>query len=238
MVPAQPTKVTGRRTAFDGPKAIGGPPGRGMMVLMDATTPITPPGWYDDGHGALRWWDGSQWTEHTAPLRQAAPRQQVPQQAQPVRQPVKRGDLVEVKRSRLVWILPIVFLASALVGVLSAVAVWNSGGMGREPLERTYAEFVEAERTSDCAALMAVTTETFRNDLYDERFTCESMTSRPAAQRAGTPQWGMRFGPVGILVVEEEFPELDRYRSDEMGPTFTSYSLVREDGRWKLESDD
>jgi hypothetical protein len=26
----------------------------------------TAPGWYDDGHGALRWWDGSQWTEHVA----------------------------------------------------------------------------------------------------------------------------------------------------------------------------
>jgi hypothetical protein len=26
----------------------------------------TPPGWYDDGHGAMRWWDGSQWTEHVA----------------------------------------------------------------------------------------------------------------------------------------------------------------------------
>ncbi|MDY0908865.1 DUF2510 domain-containing protein [Microbacterium sp. CFBP9034] len=26
----------------------------------------TPPGWYDDGHSALRWWDGAQWTEHVA----------------------------------------------------------------------------------------------------------------------------------------------------------------------------
>lgn len=25
-----------------------------------------PPGWYDDGRGALRWWDGVQWTEHVA----------------------------------------------------------------------------------------------------------------------------------------------------------------------------
>lgn len=25
-----------------------------------------PPGWYDDGHGALRWWDGANWTEHVA----------------------------------------------------------------------------------------------------------------------------------------------------------------------------
>lgn len=25
-----------------------------------------PPGWYDDQRGALRWWDGTQWTEHVA----------------------------------------------------------------------------------------------------------------------------------------------------------------------------
>lgn len=28
--------------------------------------PSMPPGWYDDGRGALRWWDGTQWTEHVA----------------------------------------------------------------------------------------------------------------------------------------------------------------------------
>ena len=25
-----------------------------------------PPGWYPDGQGAQRWWDGRQWTEHVA----------------------------------------------------------------------------------------------------------------------------------------------------------------------------
>lgn len=24
-------------------------------------------GWYDDGHGTMRWWDGSAWTAHTQP---------------------------------------------------------------------------------------------------------------------------------------------------------------------------
>lgn len=48
--------------------------------MVDRTT---PPGWYDDGRGALRWWDGNQWTEHvqtpdaetaeSGPLDDAAP---------------------------------------------------------------------------------------------------------------------------------------------------------------------
>ncbi|QHC32317.1 MULTISPECIES: phospholipid scramblase-related protein [unclassified Streptomyces] len=53
----------------------------------------TPAGWYPDPHGApqtLRYWDGSQWTEHTnnqaqqpAGAQQAAPQQQFPQQQAP-----------------------------------------------------------------------------------------------------------------------------------------------------------
>lgn len=35
--------------------------------------PAIAPGWYDDGHGALRWWDGQQWTEHVQPHPQGMP---------------------------------------------------------------------------------------------------------------------------------------------------------------------
>src|SRR3954454_10940657 len=30
----------------------------------------TPAGWYDDGSGRHRWWDGAQWTEHFADQQQ------------------------------------------------------------------------------------------------------------------------------------------------------------------------
>ncbi|MGW9269428.1 MULTISPECIES: DUF2510 domain-containing protein [Microbacterium] len=38
----------------------------------------TPAGWYDDGSGRLRWWDGQQWTEHFAPETPAVPAQESP----------------------------------------------------------------------------------------------------------------------------------------------------------------
>ncbi|MFD6491788.1 phospholipid scramblase-related protein [Streptomyces sp. NPDC060188] len=45
----------------------------------------TPAGWYPDPNGtpqALRYWDGSQWTDHTNADQQGPAAQQVPQQAQ------------------------------------------------------------------------------------------------------------------------------------------------------------
>lgn len=41
--------------------------------MSDPNQPTTPPGWYPDGQGGQRWWDGTQWTEHTQPGTPAAP---------------------------------------------------------------------------------------------------------------------------------------------------------------------
>ncbi|MFC5788795.1 DUF2510 domain-containing protein [Agromyces tardus] len=43
-----------------------------------------PAGWYDDGQGAQRYWDGTQWTEHTAPLAASAAAAAEPVAAAPV----------------------------------------------------------------------------------------------------------------------------------------------------------
>ena len=59
------------------------------------STMTTSPGWYDDGHGAIRWWDGNGWTKHVAAPAAApavgqpaaAPAVGQPPVAQPVGQP-------------------------------------------------------------------------------------------------------------------------------------------------------
>lgn len=56
----------------------------------------TPPGWYDDGHGALRWWDGEQWTEHTHPLPQPDGNPSAGEASSPAEAPVvTEASLVE-----------------------------------------------------------------------------------------------------------------------------------------------
>ena len=43
----------------------------------------TPAGWYDDGSGRQRWWDGDQWTEHFAEEQRAQSAETTSQQLDP-----------------------------------------------------------------------------------------------------------------------------------------------------------
>lgn len=45
------------------------------MMTETPATPATPPGWYDDGSGKQRWYDGTNWTEQV----QAPPRRRYSQ---------------------------------------------------------------------------------------------------------------------------------------------------------------
>jgi hypothetical protein len=64
--------MTAGTTAF----AVDGP----LMPAMPPTPQAIAPGWYPDPQGlpAQRWWDGTAWTEHSAPVGGYAPPRQVP----------------------------------------------------------------------------------------------------------------------------------------------------------------
>lgn len=196
---------------------------------MDAPTPITPAGWYDDGHGQLRWWDGSQWTAHTAPLAQ----QTVQQPTAPRPAAAAGGPLVEVKKSKLGWILAIVLVLAAVIGALIGGAAGAALGGDTAPLKRTYAQYLLAERNQDCEALEQVTGQSFRDELFDYMSCEEWAASSPPTLRVGKPVWTARFGPVGFLFAEERFPG----DSGSSG-TIMGYVLVKSDGQWRLESAD
>ena len=55
-----------------------------------------PPGWYDDGHGGTRWWDGARWTEHVAVPDVA---ETLPSGAGTARSPYWGGDVLVDARS-------------------------------------------------------------------------------------------------------------------------------------------
>ncbi|BDV31536.1 DUF2510 domain-containing protein [Microbacterium terricola] len=145
----------------------------------------TPPGWYDDGHGALRWWDGAQWTEHVAEPdaapapAQEAPAAQAPAPApeQPVYDPTQDGttalglppegypggggiftaatDPGERKKSKL-WIVWVV-LGVVLLGFVILAAVLIPLALRMFATAGT----VEPQNEAQTAAVAAVT-------LYDE----------------------------------------------------------------------
>jgi len=109
-----------------------------------------PPGWYDDGHGGMRWWDGSQWTEHVA----------LPQTTAPTLSPYWGGDpavaapaVTPKSRLWIVWVVLGVILLGAvlmyLFGVFSVLSSTSGESSGAVPSEVITDEPAAEEPTAD-----------------------------------------------------------------------------------------
>ncbi len=199
-------------------------------------TPITPAGWYDDGHGSLRWWDGSVWTDHTAPLKHEPAGPAAPAAAETRVEVLPPATKVEVKSSAVWWAVPIALLVSAVLGGLCASVVWR--GFDPAPLNETFDRYTAAIANKDCAEFEAVTTPGFREDLTEAAFDCEIWMAANSGKPTGKRIFGFRIGPVGMLAVTAPAngrgvdPNLDSL------DTAWIYSFERVDGKWLLSDID
>jgi hypothetical protein len=155
----------------------------------------TPAGWYDDGHGAVRWWDGAQWTEHireaeaaaaVAPAAWTASAPGVPvtgvgaASASPYYGATPGGTYLPAppsphRKSNLwvMWIaigvlaLGIVISAAVYLPMLIVGAVEDATTQpdGTQAALATISLYDEAWSEADCDKYMQSTTEAFREDI-------------------------------------------------------------------------
>lgn len=86
-------------------------------------TPPTPPGWYPDGQGAIRWWDGQAWTDQTQPVAPPAPPPPMPAPAT-VAPP---ADAAKKQPSKAVGCLVLIVLVIAVGALIGALSGGDSG---------------------------------------------------------------------------------------------------------------
>ncbi len=214
----------------------------------------TPPGWYDDGHGVQRWWDGNGWTQHVhAP---AAPAQ-VEADATQIFEP-GGAPLPEAPKSRL-WILWVV-LGVVVVGLIVAAAVLiplviglvtrgltTPAVTGSTADERAAIAVVEqydqAGATGDCEAFLSSTTEGFR--IASEIVDCATFDEAVGYFDASTDDYvltitGVESSADDIVVqTREEYTLLIDAGTplDEPQTAYSeySYTLVEQDGEWFID---
>jgi hypothetical protein len=136
----------------------------------------TPPGWYDDGHGSRRWWDGTAWTAHVQPTPDPAAALALQAGGSP-----GAGSAPTRSKAWIIWlvvgvvvlgfVVALLLLVPMLFSLISGAGDGGSSGGGLDGStddERAAVAVVrqydEAWATVDCDLLIASTTQRFRDD--------------------------------------------------------------------------
>ena len=182
----------------------------------------TQPGWYDDGSGQQRYWDGSQWTEHVAG---AAPGASASGMTPGAAAPKKRRVGMWIG----IGIGAVVLLCGGGIAAIVALAVNATSG----PRDTVNAMF-DALEDGDCPAVYSHLGDEMTYGLTEAEFCGEnemepidvshSVTSTSVTNGEATVRVKATIGE-GLSAMEGEW----------------DYFLVKEDGTWlvtKIESVD
>lgn len=142
------------------------------------------PGWYEDPqHGFLRWWDGSQWTEHV----------QMPGASPPVAAPAPAEPVASGEGRYLVWVLAMV---AALA--LSIVAVVIVAGAGDDEVPATdvlpSAQATDAQAAARSAQSAIETFAVDHNGTYEGATPAELVKIEPTLSSASLQVSGQSGG--------------------------------------------
>ena len=119
----------------------------------------TPPGWYDDAHGSVRWWDGERWTEHVHAPDAAA--------SAPAQKPASKLWILWV----VIGVVVLGFIVVAVTVIPLVIGLLAGGGADSDQDAAVAAVqgYDDAWQTADCDEFFAVTSADFRtsNELAD-----------------------------------------------------------------------
>lgn len=218
--------------------------------MSDPNQPSTPPGWYPDGQGAQRWWDGTQWTDHVQPAPGTPPLPAAPQQPQygaaygqpgTVGGATLPGILGGLSRNAVIGIGAGV-AAIVLLCLVGGIAMVSGGGSPEDVAQ----EFLEASNTGDYRTVCELAADNYLdNQGYDDADECKDDAGDLA------DDMGEAFGRLADVDTEVEIGDVDEDGDEaivefEVTQVFDAFGesedwsyegfakLVKEDGDWKF----
>lgn len=194
------------------------------MKGVEMSTPV--PGWYDDGQGRQRYWDGAQWTEHVAPAAgtsTAAFPQTASGASASLPDPGKRTSL------KGLWIALIVVGAVVLIGAVVAVCLLLF--LPRSSPDQTVRAYNSAWHDGNCDTIKRLTTESWKTSYA---FDCASVTPS-----SGAP-WEVRLLSVDIEndVALVEYTVAGTWSNGQAFSQTYNARLVEQGTTWLIDSDD